>query len=172
VLEAAEPAAPPLAGGERCSMPVRERVGRSRKTSHPDAPFLLTHMGRWVHTLRWRARSPQQQQPPGRSSPPLTWPGNAHNHRRETARLSNHTRRQSPPHIYVPRTLGALRSPGTSRHARSVTAPSIRAATVARDWAIGSRHGQIRARMCRLPHLPHEARIPDHRLISTFPSVV
>jgi len=40
---------------------------------------------------------------------------------------------------------------------------STRTAKEARDWAIGGRHGEIRAGMCGLPHLPHVAQIPDQR---------
>ena len=70
----------------------------------------------------------------------------------------NHGHTQRPP-----RTLAAVRSPGTARHASRATAPSIRTAKEARDWAIGGRHGEIRARMCKLPYLPHDAQIPDQR---------
>jgi len=82
--------APPLVDAERCYMPARARTrGPTRPNEPPRRPFPSTHTGRWAH-----ARNP----------PPLTWPGDAQNLRRETARLSKHTSRQSQPHTETPLT--------------------------------------------------------------------
>jgi len=102
VFEATEPAAPPLAGAERCHSlcpRARARAGRPGQTSHPGAPSLRSTRGAGHTHAAWAGKaSPAATTAVPLNPPPLTWPGNAHNLRRETARRSNHTSRQSQPH--------------------------------------------------------------------------
>jgi len=171
MFEATELAAPPLAGAERCYVPARARTrGPIRTNEPPRRPLLPKHTGRWAHTrsVDGRGLPGSNHRRAAEPPPPLTWPGNAHNLRRETDRRSKHTSTQSQPHTETPaRTLAAVQSSGTARHPSRATAPSTRTTKEARDWAIGGRHGQIRARMCGQPHLPHDAQIPDQRFTVT-----
>jgi len=133
-----------------------------RATQAP--PPIDAHGALGTHTQSERVRPPQQQPPPCRLTPPR------HMARRRTQSPAGN----GPPvkaqkqaitatHRDPPWTLAAVRSPGTARHTSRATAPSTRTAKEARDWAIGGRHGEIRAGMCGLPHLPHDAQISDQR---------
>jgi len=126
---------------------------------HPGAPFFARTMGTGHTRAAWVG-----EVSPGATTavplPPVTWPGSTHNLRRESARRSNQTSKQSQPHTDTP-TLAALRSAGTVRHASRAKARFTHTTKEARGWAIGGRHGQMCARMCGLPHFPHDAQIPD-----------
>ena len=139
-----------IVGAERCYMPARARTrGPTRPNEPPRRPLPSTHTGCWAHTrnppsphmARRRTQSPAGNGPP----------------------VKAHKQAITATHRDPPRRLAAVRSPGTARHASRATAPSTRTAKEARDWAIGGRHGEIRARMCGLQHLPHDPQIPDQR---------
>jgi len=123
---------------------------------------LTSHAHRTLgtHAQRGRGGSPQEQPPPCRSRPShgLAAHTISGENRRagQIRRANNHSHTQAPP-----RTLAALRSAGTVRHASTATARSTHTTKEARGWAIGGRHGQMCARMCGLPHFPHDVQIPN-----------
>jgi len=147
-------------------MPARSRTrGPTRPNEPPRRPLPPTHTGRWAHT-----RSVGGQGLPSNNHRRAAEPPPPHMARQRTQspagngpQVKSHKQAITATHRDPPRTLAAVRSPGTARNASRATAPSIRTAKEARDWAIGGGHGEIRARMCRLPHLPHDAQIPDQR---------
>jgi len=129
----------------------------------PRRPFFPTHTGHWAHTRSVGGEGLPRSNHRRVAPPPRTSHGGAahtisgENRRAgQIRRASNHSHTQTPP-----RTLAALRSAGTVRHASRATARSTHTTKEARGWAIGGRHGQMCARICGLPHFPHDAQISD-----------
>jgi len=128
---------------------ARARAGRPGQTSHPGAPsHRRTRGAGHTHATPPPSHGPATHKISGGKRPAC-----------QSTQAGNHSHTQRPPS----RTLAAVRSPGTARHASRATAPSTRTAKEARHWAIGGRHGENRARMCGLQHLPHDPQIPDQR---------
>jgi len=148
----------------RCAR-ARARAGRPVQTIHPGAPSHRRTRGDGHTHAAWAGEA----FPAATIAVPLTPPPPSMARRRTQSPAGNgppvkaHKQAITATHRDPPRTLAAVRSPGAARNAGRASAPSTRTAKEARHWAIGGRHGQIRARMCGLPHLPHDAHIPDLR---------
>ena len=167
MFDPSEPAASPIAGTKRLTLPARARTrGPTGPNEPPRRPVLPTRTGLMVNTrsvdgqglLSSDHRHAAEHLPSSNGPKTHTTSGGKRP-------AGNFTQAGNQSHTHRPlRTLAAVRSPGTARIASRATAPSTRTAEEERDWAICGRHGQIRARMCGLPHLSHDAQIPYQRI--------